>query len=141
MIRKFKETDTDRIMQIWLNGNKDAHPFIPEAYWQSNFQMVQEQLSQAELFLYEADGEIQGFIGIMDHYIAGIFVENRHRSAGIGAQLLEYAKSSRPTLSLNVYKKNKRAVDFYLREGFLIRAESTDEETGCREYTMCWDAE
>lgn len=28
MIREFKMEDLDRIMEIWLNSNIDAHPFI-----------------------------------------------------------------------------------------------------------------
>lgn len=31
MIRKFKESDLQRIMQIWLNANKEAHGFIKES--------------------------------------------------------------------------------------------------------------
>ena len=28
MIREFQTADTEQVMQIWLNGNEDAHPFI-----------------------------------------------------------------------------------------------------------------
>lgn len=42
------------------------------------------------------------------------------------------------TLSLGVYQKNKRAVSFYLREGFSILSEELDEATGETEYTMIW---
>lgn len=65
MIRKFQKEDTGQVMRIWLNGNKDAHPFIPKEYWEANYSMVEEQILQAEVFVYEADGEIQGFIGIV----------------------------------------------------------------------------
>ena len=40
MIRKFTENDTDRIMQIWLQANIDAHSFIPADYWDGNFEYV-----------------------------------------------------------------------------------------------------
>lgn len=80
MIREFQTADTEQVMQIWLNGNEDAHPFISKKYWCSNFSMVQEQLLQAEVFVYEKDGIIRGFIGITDGYIAGIFVDRKCRS-------------------------------------------------------------
>lgn len=32
MIRKLQKADTERVMEIWLNGNADAHPFIPKDY-------------------------------------------------------------------------------------------------------------
>lgn len=138
MIRKFQEADTRQVMQIWLKGNIDAHPFIPKEYWESNFEMVQEQLVQAEVYVFESEKSIQGFIGIADGYIAGIFVDSRYRSCGIGGQLLEYVKQTHDALSLGVYKKNKRAVLFYLREGFSMVSEQTDEDTGEIEYTMGW---
>lgn len=138
MIRNFQASDTEQVMQIWLNGNLDAHPFIPEAYWHSNFKEVREQITQADVFVCEGDGKIQGFIGIAEGYIAGIFTDRACRSSGIGRQLLDYAKEIYGSLCLGVYKKNRRAVDFYLREGFSTAAEDLDEETGEKEYKMIW---
>ena len=61
MIRNFQKTDTKQVMKIWLNGNEDAHPFIPKDYWKSNYSIVEKQLLQAEIFVYEMDGEMHGF--------------------------------------------------------------------------------
>lgn len=141
MIRKLEKTDTEQVMQIWLGGNKDAHPFIPKEYWESKQSMVEEQLLQAEVFVCETDGVIQGFIGMMQDYIAGIFVDKKYRSRGIGKQLLDWAKKEYPALSLSVYKKNEKAMAFYRREGFFVLSEGTDEETGETEYTMEWKRE
>lgn len=138
MIRKFQKADTKQVIKIWLNGNEDAHPFIPNNYWKSNCSMVEEQLFKAEVFVCEIYGEIQGFIGIMESYIAGIFVDKKYRSLGVGKQLLDYAKEKYSSLSLGVYRKNKRAVAFYLREGFSILSEELDETTGETEYIMIW---
>lgn len=140
MIRQFQKDDVLQVMDIWLRANTQAHPFIPKAYWESNFMMVQEQLLLAELFVCEADGRIQGFIGLQDEYIAGIFVDKEYRSCGIGRQLLEHVKQIHDKLSLGVYIKNSRAVDFYRREGFSIVSEAVDEATGEKEYEMCWKA-
>lgn len=140
MIRKFQTIDTEKVMQIWSNGNMDAHPFIPNSYWTSNFEIVREQLLQAEVFVSEWDGKIQGFIGIVDGYIAGIFVDGKYRSLGIGKKLLDYVKQKYSKLSLGVYQKNKRAAAFYFREGFFISSEGLDEATGEFEYTMIWKA-
>lgn len=141
MIRKFQKEDTEQVMQIWLSGNKDAHPFVSKAYWESNFQTVQEQLLQADVFVCDICGEIQGFIGIVDDYIAGIFVDKKHRSFGIGKKLLDYVKSRHSSLSLNVYEKNDRAAAFYLREDFSVLSKELDEATGEIEYTMIWKPE
>lgn len=139
MIRKFQQGDTERVMQIWLEGNIETHDFIPKDYWVSNYPLVKKQLSQADIYVYEVDEKIQGFVGMMGDYIAGIFVDKNFRSMGIGTTLLEYIKGISSSFSLNVYQQNQRAVDFYLREGLLVVSEKLDEDTGKIDYTMLWD--
>ena len=140
MIREFQKADTGQVMKIWLNSNEDAHFFIPKSYWESNFNMVQEQLLQARIFIYEEDGIIQGFAGLMDDYIAGIFVDKKYRSQGVGRQILDEIKKESRSLLLEVYKKNKRAVEFYFRQDFTVLSEGLEETTGEMEYTMVWKA-
>ena len=70
MIRKFEEKDTERVMQIWLEVNIETHNFVFSDYWLSQYQPVQEQLLQADIFVYEQDKKIQGFVGMMDDYLA-----------------------------------------------------------------------
>lgn len=138
MIREFQISDTEQVMKLWLSGNIDAHSFVPEEYWRSHFDEVQEALLQSKVFVYDIDGKVLGFIGMINEYIAGIFVDKNCCSMGIGKKLLAYAKKRQDTLSLNVYQKNPRAAAFYHREGFSILSEGVDEGTGEKEYTMFW---
>ena len=106
MIRKMKLTDLDKVMDIWLFSNIQAHDFIPEEYWRSNWQQVRPCFRRRKLYVYEKDDDIRGFIGMMENYIAGIFVDEKFRSCGIGRELLDYAKiREKKKLSLSVYKK------------------------------------
>ena len=91
---------------------------------------VKELLPQAEVYVYEDDKMIQGFIGINDEYIEGIFVSDEMQSRGIGKILLDYIKDKKDRLQLKVYQKNVRAMSFYQREGFTIQSEEMDEFTG-----------
>ena len=34
MIRRMQFTDLDKVSQIWLESNKEAHGFIPAEYWE-----------------------------------------------------------------------------------------------------------
>ena len=138
MIRKMEKSDLDRVSKIWLDTNIKAHDFIPAQYWEKNYEPVKEMLPQAEVYVWEEKGQIQGFVGLYEDYIAGIFVPEQAQSKGIGGQLLNYIKGRKPYLSLKVYQKNIRAVKFYKREGFQIKKESADQETGEKEYTMEW---
>ena len=133
MIRELQKADINKVTDIWLDTNVTAHSFISSQYWQNNFELVKELLLQATV--YEQNQEIQGFIGLNDEYIEGIFVSNEMRSYGIGKALLNYVKSK---LFLNVYQKNIRAIAFYQREGFKIQNSGFDEATKEKEYVMAW---
>ena len=139
MIRKLQKVDINRVADIWLTTNLKAHFFISEQYWISNYERVKEMLPQAEVYVYEDDKMIQGFIGINDEYIEGIFVSDEMQSRGIGKILLDYIKDKKDRLQLKVYQKNVRAMSFYQREGFTIQSESMDEFTGEKEYVMNWE--
>ncbi|CAM3648327.1 N-acetyltransferase [Erysipelothrix urinaevulpis] len=138
MIRKFRERDLEKIMKIWLDGNIEAHNFVNESYWKENYSRVKEALIQAELYVYENDHEILGFIGLVNEYIAGLFVSSKAQNKGIGYQLIDYVKRKRDCLSLDVYKNNNLAVEFYDRQGFMVINESLDKENNEVEMTMQW---
>ena len=140
MIRKLQKVDINRVADIWLKTNLKAHFFIPEQYWISNYEFVKEMLPQAEVYVYEDDKMIQGFIGVSDEYIEGIFVSNEMQSCGIGKMLLDYIKDKKDKLQLKVYQKNVRAMSFYQREGFTIQSEEMDEFTREKEYVMNWES-
>ena len=140
MIRKMEETDISDVLQIWLETNIRAHNFIEKEYWTGNYEMVKQILPEAEVYVYEAEksGQIEGFIGINDQYVEGLFVKETVQSNGIGKRLMDYVKNRKIELCLGVYQKNMRAVRFYLRENFLIQAEQMDENTDEKEYIMRW---
>ena len=140
MIRKFETRDLDAVTQIWLHGNLDAHAFISASFWTEHFKMVRDLLSQAELYVHENEDtrQIDGFIGLTENHIEGIFVAKAARSKGVGKALLEYAKSRKPSLTLSVYQKNERALAFYQREQFTVQSEGIDEDTNEAELQMLW---
>ena len=139
MIRKLQNVDINKVVDIWLKTNLEAHDFIPGQYWTSNYEAVKKMLPQAEVYVYEDNKIIQGFVGVQDKYIEGIFVSGKMQSHGIGKALLDYIKNKKVRLQLSVYQKNSRAMSFYQREGFTIQSERLDEFTGEKEYVMEWN--
>lgn len=143
-VRKFQDVDLEEVMQIWLESNLQAHPFIDASYWENNYEAVKEMLPYADICVCidKSTEQIVGFIGSSgqsnEQYIEGIFVREAARSKGIGKQLLDDAKSKNTSLTLSVYEKNQRAIRFYSREGFQIQMENIDENTGEKEYLMGW---
>ena len=130
--------DINQVMKIWLDSNIDAHSFIKREYWISNAPDVKKQLLHAEIYVYAQESKIVGFVGMLDNYLACIFVDKVVRSNGIGKQLLEYIKGIRQEFTLRVYKENKGAVNFYEREGLTTILEEMDKATNKIELLMQW---
>ena len=137
MIRRFEEKDISSVMQIWLDSNLEAHSFIAESYWRNKYEAVEKMILKAEIYVSEDSDGINGFVGLIDNYIAGVFVRKGKRSKGIGKQLIDFVKCQYNNLTLDVFVKNIRAVDFYIREGFQIQRKSINYDTQEEEYTMC----
>lgn len=136
MIRLAERQDLDRIMEIWLEGNLQAHDFVDPAYWTGCFQKVREAIAQADVWVWDENGRVEAFAGMVEHYLAGLFVSGAQRGKGIGGLLLEHIKEQRFPLTLHVYFRNAGAVRFYERHGFGTISEYIDLETGQPEREM-----
>src|SRR5699024_585565 len=140
MIKEFDQSKIDYIMKNWLEENIKAHDFIPKDYWKNNYEYVKKVLPDATVFVYEENNKIKGFIGIMEKsYIAGLFVSNKYQSKGIGEKLLNVCKKEYSALKLDVYAKNLKAVNFYIKHDFKIDQEKINDETQEAEYSLIWN--
>ncbi|MCT7568985.1 GNAT family N-acetyltransferase [Aliarcobacter butzleri] len=138
MIRKLDKNDINQLLQIWLEVNIKTHNFIPKEYWEEQYDNVKELLPNSEIYVYEENEKTVAFVGLIENYIAGIFVSFSFQSKGIGKKLLDYIKEFKKELSLNVYVKNISAIKFYQREGFIINSQNIDEETKEQQILMIW---
>lgn len=136
IIRKFNEIDLKRVMRIWYDGNLEAHDFVDKSYWERNFGFVKRSLPESEVYVYEIDGYVVGFVGIDEGYIAGLFVDKEYRGVGIGTKLIEYVKELYDFFTLHVFENNYGAVTFYENRGLIKKEESVHEDLGEVEYLM-----
>lgn len=132
-----KDSELEKVSQIWLDSNLEAHDFIDKNFWLDNYPIVKEQFKTAEIYV-DAESEVKGFVGLQDDYIAGIFVEKSYRNQGIGKKLINFLKKNHQELSLDVYDKNIRAKQFYERNGFEVSTQSIERETGEKESWLVW---
>ena len=139
MIRKFTEQDLQTVMEIWLASNLETHSFINPDYWQERFAFAAKAIPEAEVYVFERDGKVIGFVGVKNRHIEGIFVDGEYRSQGVGKALLDHVKALYPKLTLCVYRKNVRAVEFYQRENFTEVREQLDLDTCENEIFMKWE--
>lgn len=105
VVRKLQEADIDRVAEIWLDTNIRTHPFIAASYWRDHFEAVKGLLLQTDVYVYEEQNEIQGFVGVRETYIEGLFVWHEAQSRGIGKELLDFVKRIHKPLHLRVYQK------------------------------------
>lgn len=138
-IRVNKETEIERLVEIWYEGSLIAHDFIDKDYWKSQRKEMKEKyLPMSETYVISDKGIIVGFISMVNNYLAALFIDNKHQSKGYGKELLRFIKEQRENIQLKVYKKNDKAVHFYLKNGFAKIEELLDGQTGEKELLMEW---
>lgn len=139
MIRPAESSDTDAMVAVWLDASLRAHDFVPGSFWHSQAQAMRDAyLPAAQSYVDARDGEVTGFISLVDDHLAALFVSPAHQGHGIGAALLGHAQSMRPSLDVQVYAENARALRFYSRHGFVRTIERVDKATGAQEVVMRW---
>ena len=139
-IRQFKLNEIDKIMEIWYESNINTHYFVEKRHWEDIFDRVKKRLINSKnVYVYVENDTIKGFICIdEDGYIPELYVDSKYRSLGIGKKLLDFAKKNNKEVFLHVFEKNKRAIDFYIREGFMIVSKEKEEETNENGFFMKW---
>lgn len=129
-IRPFRAEDTERLVAIWLEASRFAHGFLGEERLQLQSEQVRDiYLHQAENWVIIDNGEPAGFIGLMDQFIGGLFIDPHVHGKGLGRQVLDHALQLKKSLELEVYALNTQAHNFYLRNSFIETArEPVDAE-------------
>lgn len=135
-IRSYREGDLDQLMTLWLAGNLKAHSFIDADFWLKHKAAVASALVEADLYICDDGTEIKGFAGVVDGYLAGIFVAEAYQRQGIGQTLLKAVTENYDELVLDVYEKNQLALQFYLKNQFKVVERKIDEATNEVELTL-----
>ena len=137
MIRNFQESDIDQVVNIWLEASIKAHDFVKSEFWKSKVKDMREiYIPSGETYVYDEEGMIKGFVSLFEDTLAAIFVSPNYQGTGIGKRLMTKSKEVRESLSLTVYKENRKSVEFYKKCGFKIKREQIDAHTGHPELLM-----
>ncbi len=137
MIREYRESDIEHILDIWLSASIKAHDFVGPAFWKSKVsEMRTVYIPASETVVFEVDGQIAGFYCLYGSTLAAIFVSPNLQGQGIGSALMDDAKSRRSCLQLSVYSQNTPSINFYKQHGFISLGEQIDEHTGHPEFIM-----
>lgn len=111
--------DLERCLAIWRAASENAHAFLGSDQIRSDEEIVRERyMPMAEITVAERNGELAGFIAMLDGFIGGLFVSPEHHRHGIGKMLVQDAASRKGELEVEVYRENPRALAFYGSLGF-----------------------
>ncbi|WP_310724069.1 GNAT family N-acetyltransferase [Streptomyces sp. N2A] len=132
IIRRYRDTDQDVVIDLWSRAVRRAHPFIEGEGEGERARILREvYLVRAENWVAEHAGTVIGLLGLLPGgEIGGLFVAPEAQGRGVGRQLVEHAAARYGALTLEVFEGNARARRFYAHLGFTERGRRVDEETG-----------
>lgn len=75
-------------------------------------------------------GQVVGFIGVVESKVEMLFIHPLWRGKGIGYKLLKYAVKTLDATKVDVNEQNEQVVGFYLRMGFAVEGRSDLDSMG-----------
>ena len=129
MIRKIKDTDYPRLIEIWESAVLNTHDFLKEEDFLYYKKQLPVYFQYVTLLGFEQEGILAGFMGIAEENLEMLFVDNEYRGTGIGKKLIAYATANLHVTKVDVNEQNTQAVGFYKYMGFnIVRRSELDGE-------------
>ncbi len=130
-IRTYDPDDKQRLLAIWHDASAKGHPFFTADQLREQARLVGEAyLPKAENWVATLGGEPIGFIGLLDTFIGGLFVDPARHGTGAGRLLVDHTLTLKGELSLEVFALNASAIGFYRHIGFVETGRRISDEHG-----------
>lgn len=130
MIRAYKKSDADAIVQVWYAASSLAHPFLEADFMEQEKANIREvYLPNTKTWVVTANDHIDGFISMISNEVGAIFVRPEKHGTGLGKKLMDHVSALHPELEVDVFKENKIGRAFYDRYGFEPMNERIHEPT------------
>lgn len=125
-ISAISTADFSRVVEVWEASVRATHHFLSETDIQVFKPLVLNGLSQMTHLdgVRNHQGDVIGFIGVVEDKIEMLFISPSCRGQGLGRQLIKHAVGSLGATKVNVNEQNEQAVGFYQRMGFEIEGRS-----------------
>ncbi|MFD1341551.1 GNAT family N-acetyltransferase [Litorisediminicola beolgyonensis] len=123
-----------------LDGWVRATPWMPQLYSGAEaVSFLSQMIDAGWVTTAETDGAPAGFLARDGGDVHALYLGEGARGRGIGARLLDAAKSGESALSLWTFEANTGAQRFYDREGFVpVRRTSGDNDEGLPDIQFRW---
>ena len=131
MIRKFRDTDVEELLDVWFQSSSLAHPFLDSAFMEKEKVNIREvYIPNTDTWIFEVKDQIAGFISMMGTEVGAIFVRPEFQGGGIGTRLMNHVSGFNEELEVEVFERNVRGRSFYEQYGFEQVKKHVHEETG-----------
>ena len=137
MIRRYDQNDMQDVSNVWCEVAKTAYKCLNNNDIEEiRCDLEQKYMPNAKAWVAEYDGDIIGFISLLDDTVGGLFVLPEYQNMGVGKSLIEHAKKRNGKVSLEVLKESTKLLHFYERCGFSATKESICPITGAETITV-----
>jgi putative acetyltransferase len=131
MIRKYKDTDVEDLLDVWFQASSLAHPFLDSAFIEKEKANVREvYLPNTDTWVFKVKDQIGGFISMIENEVGAIFVRPEFQGGGIGTRLMNHVSGFNEELVVEVFERNVKGMSFYEQYGFEQVKKHVHEETG-----------
>ena len=130
MIRKYRDTDVEELLDVWYQSSSIAHPFMEPAFMEQERQNIRKiYIPNTKTWVYTNEDGLDGFIAMMGNEVGAIFVRPERQGQGIGKELMDLVCQFHKEVEVEVFKDNKIGRRFYDKYGFKVIKELMHEET------------
>lgn len=139
-IRKARETDVPRLVEIFRVSRQRLLPFLPILHTRAqDFTHLKDMMARGEVYVGIVAEKLVGFLVRIDDWVAHLYVHPDMIARGVGVALLDHAKTKTAQLDLWCFEDNHRARAFYEAQGFkLVRTTDGDNEEGLPDRLYHW---
>lgn len=131
-IRRASPDELPRALEIWRAAVDATHGFVrAEDRATIDVMVEREHLPSVDLWVsVDADGVVQGFMGVGEDEIDSLFVHPDVHGQGHGSALVAHGLSMVPTAKVDASEQATQAVAFYERRGFVRIGRSPTDPMG-----------
>lgn len=110
IIRQANAADYPQLLDLWLRSVRATHHFLQASDIDALLPQLRDvYLPAVELWVaVDTEDRPLGFIGLNETHVEMLFIDPDLRGQGIGRALVDYARNSRDTLSVDVNEQNPR---------------------------------
>ncbi|AJI53926.1 MULTISPECIES: GNAT family N-acetyltransferase [Francisella] len=133
IISKAIEADFDQMIEVWESSVRATHGFLAEEDIVKLRGLIRNEvfyINSIEIYVLKDLDKVIGFVGTSDVTIQMLFISPNYFGKTVGRILLKYALENKKCTKVEVNEQNPRALRFYQKHGFQIKARSELDHQG-----------